>query len=99
MAIWRERHPTLFTMHFDFNNSDDINFEPNPSYCTFENNYAIGNCTINIEEKVVRYGTVNGNLEFTLEENPIFVNPALGDYRIKEGADFHNIPFEQIGRY
>jgi hypothetical protein len=29
----------------------------------------------------------------------VFVNPTLGDYRIREGADFPDIEFEKIGRY
>ncbi len=36
---------------------------------------------------------------YALDENPLFVCPAKGDYRIKDGADFMKIPFEQIGRY
>ena len=46
-----------------------------------------------------RYITVSGLRGFTLEENPLFVNPTLGDYRIREGVDFPDIEFEKIGRY
>ena len=46
-----------------------------------------------------RFGVGEGNLEFELDENPLFVNPAIGDYRIRENADFLKIPYEMIGRY
>jgi len=36
---------------------------------------------------------------FEKGENPLFVNPTFGDYRIREDADFANIPYEKIGRY
>ena len=45
------------------------------------------------------YGVVEGNVGVTYGENPIFVNPTRGDYRIREGADFPDIQFEKIGRY
>ena len=46
-----------------------------------------------------RFGVGEGNLVFELDENPLFVNPAIGDYRIRENADFLKIPYEKIGRY
>ena len=64
-----------------------------------KNNYAFGNCDNSIEELTTKFGTVENNVHFTLEDNPIFVNPALGNYSIKEDADFLDIQFEKIGRY
>ena len=47
-----------------------------------------------------QFGTYENNVGYTLEDNPIFVNPALGDYRIREDVtDFPDIEFEKIGRY
>lgn len=42
-------------------------------------------------------GEKNGN--YSVDENPFFVNPSIGDYSIREGVDFYDIPFEKIGRY
>jgi hypothetical protein len=39
------------------------------------------------------------NVDYTMKENPFFVNPSIGDYRIREDADFLKIPYEKIGRY
>ena len=39
------------------------------------------------------------NVMYSTNENPLFVNPAIGDYRIRNGVDFYDIPYEKIGRY
>ena len=39
------------------------------------------------------------NVSYSVDENPFFVNPSIGDYRIREGVDFYDIPFAKIGRY
>ena len=36
---------------------------------------------------------------YPLTENPFFVDPTHGDYRLRDDADFMDIPVEQIGRY
>ena len=51
------------------------------------------------DETLVKYSTIEDNLCYTLGENPLFVNPTLGDYRIREGANFPDIQFEKIGQY
>ncbi len=99
LAIWQERWPTLFGLHVDYDRMDEASFEPNPANCVMKNNYAFGNCDNSIEELTTKFGTVENNVHFTLEDNPIFVNPALGNYSIKEDADFLDIQFEKIGRY
>ncbi|MBQ1503515.1 MAG: hypothetical protein IIZ35_05870, partial [Clostridia bacterium] len=48
---------------------------------------------------VTDYGEYHDNAGYTLEENPLFVNPAAGDYRVKDGAGFDGFEFEKIGRY
>ena len=45
------------------------------------------------------YGVYEGNILYSLSENPCFVNPYLGDYRIVEGSGAPEIYFEKIGRY
>ena len=51
------------------------------------------------DEVDVRYSTFEDNRVFRTDENPLFVNPTRGDYRIREGTDFPDIEFEKIGRY
>ncbi len=67
----------------------------------------IGNLFINDDKEVMlgfasnaaEFCTVEGNTAYDYGENPIFVNPTIGDYRIREGADFPDFHFEEIGRY
>ncbi|MBQ2468342.1 MAG: S-layer homology domain-containing protein [Clostridia bacterium] len=51
------------------------------------------------KKTVTDYGEYHDNAGYTLEENPLFVNPAAGDYRVKDGAGFDGFEFEKIGRY
>ncbi|MBR6915375.1 MAG: S-layer homology domain-containing protein [Clostridia bacterium] len=51
------------------------------------------------KELLVKYSTIEDNIAFTFEDNPYFVNPTRGDYRIRDGAEFPDIQFEKIGRY
>ncbi|MBQ6263383.1 MAG: S-layer homology domain-containing protein [Clostridia bacterium] len=48
---------------------------------------------------VTDYGEYHDNAGYTLEENPIFVNPSTGDYRVRGGVGFDGFEFEKIGRY
>ena len=41
----------------------------------------------------------DGTETFTTDENPLFVNPTRGDYRLRDGVDFPDIHFEDIGRH
>ncbi|MBQ2468117.1 MAG: hypothetical protein II503_00400, partial [Clostridia bacterium] len=67
----------------------------------------IGNLFINDDKKVEigfadnaeEFCTFEGNTAYSLTENPVFVNPTVGDYRIRDGVDFPDIQFEKIGRY
>ena len=46
----------------------------------------------------VKVGKIYNNRQFLHNENPGFVNPAHGDYTVKDGVDI-KIPFEKIGQY
>ena len=62
--------------------------------------YMSGNVTIGDEFDFEKLGTVGeNNMEYKKNENPMFVNPSIGDYRIIEGKGFYDIPYEKIGRY
>ena len=78
---------------------NDPDFIINPSYCVLENNYAFGITDHYIHADVPKFSTVKNNPLFSLAENPLFVNPTLGDYSIREDADFFKIPYKEIGRY
>jgi len=98
---WYERWPQLYAYHYDV---DRINEDLN---CAFNVvNYADNNCCLGTffepyVHHMSKYSWVEGegNLNFTLDENPLFVNPTIGDYRLRDDADFHRIPYEKIGRY
>jgi len=51
------------------------------------------------DEYQERYSVMEGERLYTLAENPLFVNPTLGDYRVRDEVDFPDIQFEKIGRY
>ena len=95
--------PELLNYHLDYSRTDDPNFVMSPVN-TVTNN-------VHINEKasftgpptsakyLFKYTVVEGNRGFTLEENPFFVNPTVGDYRLKDGAGIMDIEIEHIGRY
>ena len=78
---------------------DDPAFLISPTGTKIVDNYAFGNFQEEFSDRLYEVGTVEGNKILPVTENPIFVNPSIGDYRIKDGADFMNIPFDEIGRY
>jgi len=100
---WQERWPKLYTMKDNIEQAvelvNDPDFILNVSYCEIKNNYAIGGLTNQIEESVEMFGDVENNPHYTIEENPLFTNPTLGDYSIREDADFLKIPYKEMGRY
>ena len=61
--------------------------------------YEIGNAVLSVDDVISDYVDLTGNRAYTVDENPVFINPTLGDYRLKDGADFTPIPLEKIGRY
>ncbi len=71
------------------------------------NNTFTGNLFLNSKAEIgvllsgypAMHSTIEENIAYTLDENPVFVNPSTGDYRIKEGSGYPDISFEKIGRY
>ena len=51
------------------------------------------------EDALMRFATVGDNLGYSLGENPCFVNPTRGDYRVVDGSGFPDAHFELMGRY
>ena len=93
--------PGILSVTLDESRMDDPEFYLNPVNSIIDNIYINPTAKVNelTDKYHKRYITVSGLRGFTLEENPLFVNPTLGDYRIREGVDFPDIEFEKIGRY
>ena len=95
------RRPGATSLKLDFSCAADKDFILAPT------NTIVGNLFINKDKTVntgfygnaESYCTVEGNVAYGKDENPIFVNPTIGDYRIRDGVDFPDIQFEKIGRY
>jgi len=69
---------------------------------TFNNNIFINDDStvdIGLDLNADEYCTVEGNVAYNMDQNPVFVNPTIGDYRIRDGVDYPDIQFEKIGRY
>ena len=101
---WYSRWPELY----DFITDPKEYTNPECIFCPSSyiyNNAAFGDPLVDTsngelpEYEGVEFLYGGNNVEYTEDENPLFVNPALGDYRIREDADFFNIPFEKMGRY
>ena len=58
-------------------------------------------CENEVHEAAERFGIrAENDLHFDIDENPLFVDPTPGDYRIREDVvGFGTIPFEKIGRF
>ncbi|MBQ3901530.1 MAG: S-layer homology domain-containing protein [Clostridia bacterium] len=91
------RYPELVTLTTDLDKIGE------PEFVLTPRNYVMNNYYFTKEgaeyTNTREYNVYEGNKAFALDENPIFVNPYLGDYRIKEGSEFPDIHFEKMGRY
>ncbi|MBQ3900612.1 MAG: right-handed parallel beta-helix repeat-containing protein, partial [Clostridia bacterium] len=93
------RRPGASTFHFDFLHPEDENFVFAPVAVANGNVFINDDKNIKISSQSPEFTTLEDNEAYGLDENPFFVNPTIGDYRIKEGADCPDFPFEEIGRY
>ena len=96
---WYERWPEMYDFSID---PADVGKE----HCLFttitylENNVRIDDDgKFTIPEMTEMFGEAKNNVGYKLDENPFFVNPSIGDYSIREGADFADNHFAKIGRY
>ena len=110
-GIWAERFPNVAKYVYDTDYMLPYIDDPYcPVNCSFNEVY--DNCIIttakafeneNLEgfsDNVRKYATrIEPSTRIQLDENPLFVNPALGDYSLLDDADFIDIPYEKIGRY
>ena len=83
----------------NFLNPEDETFVFAPVSVATGNVFVNEGKKIKISSQSPEFTTMEDNEAYGLDENPFFVNPTIGDYRIKEGADCPDFPFEEIGRY
>ena len=102
-AVLLEQRPDLFLLSAD---PDDI---LKPEFVLSPTNTVTGNVVICSEpdaqilalnDNIRPYVTLENNRSFGIDENPFFVNPTLGDYRLADGVTgCPDVQFEKIGRY
>ncbi len=95
--IWKATFPSLYAFEPDVENPYVYTSIFCPWDCIHNNAFIGGG--YNVAQEIKDYGEVYDNEVYTDKENPFFVNPAKGDYRLKDGVDFFFIPFEEMGRY
>ena len=95
--LWYSRWPLMFNYNYDPTKIGELECGFT-TVNTIKNNIAIGS-KIDPGSAFDRFAIAENNISYTLDENPLFVNPSIGDYSIKEDADFFKIPYDQIGRY
>ena len=96
-SIWKEKCASNYKIDLDPANVGNPNsvFTPNN---TVVNNVSIEN-EFDVYAESLACGTYNNNNVYKRTENPVFKNPALGDYGIKDGCGFADNHFDKIGRY
>ncbi len=92
--------PGFFDITTDLARWEDKEFCENSSLVITGNRCInAGAVATEYDELLARYSTIEDNLVYSLEENPLFENPTAGDYRIRSDAGFPDIQFEKMGRY
>ena len=100
-AVVEEKWPEMLLIHLDYDNLDDRYLANNQVTYIKNNVYVNNKGTVPFTDRKYEliYTTYENEKAYTFNENPIYVNPTLGDYRIREGADFQDIHFALMGRY
>ena len=93
-----KRRPGASTFSFDFSNPEDPNFFLAPVTTVTGNAFINQNKEILVGSTSPQFTTEENNTAYGVDENPFFINPTIGDYRLKDGVDL-DIHFELIGRY
>ncbi|MBR3991805.1 MAG: S-layer homology domain-containing protein [Clostridia bacterium] len=95
--IWKATFPSLYAFEPDIENP----YVYTSIFCPWDSihNNAVIDGNFRVLQEIIDYGEVYDNMILTDDENPYFVDPTNGDYRLKDGVDFFYIPFEEMGRY
>ncbi len=94
--MWKERWPILFNYTYDIADLGKYECIYTPVNHIWDNHFF--GSTFN-DPIILEYGDIKGNVDHKMDEDVGFVCPALGDYRITDGATVNDIHFEKIGRY
>ena len=85
---------------------DDLSRVSDPEFCLYNSLTETGNRLISptgavqeFSDLLKKHSVIEDNAGIKTDENPYFINPSIGDYRMRDGADFPDIHFEDIGRY
>ncbi|MBR7033632.1 MAG: S-layer homology domain-containing protein [Clostridia bacterium] len=95
------RRPGILSLSFDTADVAERNFYLAPANEIRGNVFVNENSdlSIRLDYDSADYCSVGDNAAYAYSENPIFVNPTRGDYRIRDGVDFPDYHFELMGRY
>ena len=106
--IWKEAYPILSQLHLDMERPDDPLFMANTAGSKVNNNLFVNDAGSlgDVGEYPAKYSDISGNAAYTTSMlEAIFVDPANGDYRIREDSiiydlipDFEQLPIEKMGR-
>jgi len=108
LKIWQERWPELFASldekdEITADRLNDSSLMCNSANSVYEDNFAFGPTRIvdfNFDDSSKWFNKIENNVRYTAENDPqIFVNPAIGDYSVKNDSGFPENEFEKIGRY
>ncbi len=92
---WYARFPEVYDFNIDSGKVGD----PDCLFTTInfvKNNMIIGS-EINYGETYEKFAEKENNVAYGLDVNPIFTDPTHGDYSFKDGANFFEIDFYEIG--
>ena len=99
VAEWFAAFPTLYDIIPGYEDLTDPRTEVMPTGCVARRNIGIGDRLQIGPTDELPFCDVGDNADYTFAENPVFVNPTLGDYRIREGSGYLDLGFEKMGRY
>lgn len=97
IGAWTAKFPAIASMSLDPSDINNPNCVVNPTGSSVTNNFFFGNCYYAADGAAGSFIGASNNQEHGLDTNPIFADPASGNYSIVSG--FANIPYSQIGRY
>ncbi len=107
--LWQRTYPYLQRYSDDFDDQDDPDFLPNPSYSSVTGNLIVSSCgkVGEITEPAARFSDISGNAVYRMNAmKKLFVDPDNGDYTLRDDAPvfdeipgFGQIPLREIGRY
>ncbi|MBQ6262706.1 MAG: S-layer homology domain-containing protein [Clostridia bacterium] len=99
-AALEAKWPAFFRITTDLDRVGDGEFCLNNSI-TVTGNRAITKTgkSWSFNEVISKYSVIEDNIAYSVEQNPLFVNPTRGDYRLRDGVEFPDVEFESMGRY